>query len=156
MAPTSLTALLDLRRAAEEDAKQALAQAVAHLVHAEATQARLDALRTQAEQALVGEKRASPADASEGLARERFRQRLITRREQARAKAQQHRAGPLDQSRQAEAKAAESLRQATLELQAAQRLSQKTQAEERKQAERRNEQQEEDRQMTLRHQRKPR
>jgi flagellar biosynthesis chaperone FliJ len=155
MASTNFTVLLDLRRAAEEEAKRVLAEAVAALGHAEAEQARLQALVTQAEQALTARTPGPPGGAAEGLARERFRQRGLARREQARAEAKQHRDGALRRARLAETAAAESLRQMSLERQAAERLCERQQAEQRKQAERRDEQRDDD-WAASRHHRKPR
>lgn len=155
MAPSNLTVLLDLRRAAEEEAKRVLAEAVAVLGRAEAEQARREATLAQAEQALTAKYPGPPVGAAEGLARERFRQRGLARREQARAQARQHRDGALARARLAETAAAESLRQASLERQAAERLWERQQAEQRKQAERRDEQRDDDWAQAAHH-RKPR
>ena len=87
MPSTNLTVLLDLRRAAQDDAKRVLGEAVTNLARTEAEQGRLEALLAQAEQALASGSRGFPADAAEGLARERFRQRQLARREQARCQA---------------------------------------------------------------------
>jgi flagellar export protein FliJ len=155
MASTNLTVLLDLRRAAEDEAKCALAEAIANLARAKAEQARLKALVAQAEDSLAAEKRSHPTSAGEGLARERFRQRLLAQREQAKSKATQHREGPLRLARLAETAATESLRQISVERQAAERLCERQQAEERKQAGRRQEQRDDDWIQASRHHRKP-
>ncbi len=156
MASTNLTVLLDLRRAAEEEARRVLAEAVAALGQAEAEQARLEATVTQAEQVLKAKSPGPPVGAAEGLARERFRQRGLARREQARAQAKQHRDGALRRARLAEAAATESLRQMSQERQAAERLCERQQAEQRKQAERRDEQRDDDWAQASRHHPKPR
>jgi colicin import membrane protein len=156
IASTNSTLLLDLRRAAEEEAKRLLAQAVSALGRAENEQVRLETLVTRAEQALAAEKSVHPAGAAEGLARERFRQRLRAQRDRALAQAQEHREGALARARLAETAAAESLRQASLEHQAAERLCERQQAEQRKQTEHRNEQRDEDLVQAIRHHRKHR
>lgn len=155
MTSTNLTVLLDLRRAAEGEAERALAEAVAALGRAESEQTRLEALVAQAEQALTADKQRSPTKASQGLARERFRQRLLAQRELAKSEARQHRKGALMQARLAEASAAESLRQAGLERRAAERLCEKHQAEQRLAAARREERRDDDWVQASRHQRKP-
>lgn len=144
MASSNLTLLLSLRRTAEESAKSVLAEAVTALARVEQEQARLQALAAQAERELGAEKRGCPASAAEGLVRERFRERLLVRREQALSQAKQHREGELARARRAEHAALEAFRQASLERQAAERLWERRQAEQRKQTERRDEQQEED------------
>jgi hypothetical protein len=156
MASTNLTVLLDLRRAAEGEAQRALAEAAAALGRAESEQTRLQALVAQAKQALTADKQRRPAKASEGLARERYHQRLLAQREQAEAEAGKHRKGALRRARLAEASAAESLRQASLERRAAERLFEKLRAEQRLEAERREERRDEDWVQASHHQRKPR
>ncbi len=155
MASSNLTLLLSLRRDAEESAKRALAEAVTALTRAEQEKASLEALVAQATRRLEQERRGCPANAAEGLARERFRQLLRARREQAVTKAKQHREGPLARAHQAERAALEALRQARLERQAAERLWERRQAEQRKQAERRDEQRDEDWMQASHHRKRP-
>ena len=144
MIPTNLTAWMELRRVAEEEAKRVLAEAVAALERAEAEQTRLQRMVEEAERAVARNKRGVPVDAAEGLARERFQQRLRSQRDRARDLAVRHREGALKRAQEAERTAAEAFRQAAVERQAAERLIERLKAEHRTRQERRNERRDEE------------
>jgi hypothetical protein len=139
---SNLAVLLNLRRAAEEEAQEARAVAVAARLRAEAEQQRLDSAAERARHALEQEtkQRASataPAVVADGLLRERYRQRLSAALARAAGKAAQHRLGPLELARTAEHAAAARVRQAGQERQAVEKLRARQQADQHKQTERR-------------------
>jgi flagellar biosynthesis chaperone FliJ len=139
---SNLAVLLNLRRAAEEEAQKAQAEAVATRLRAEEEQQRLDSAAEQARHALEQDtKQRTTATAAEvvadGLLRERYRQRLTATLARAMEKAVQHQQGPLELAQAAQHAAAARVRQARQERQAIEKLMARQEADQHKQAQRR-------------------
>jgi hypothetical protein len=139
---STLAVLLSLRRSAEEEAQEALGEAVASRLRAEEEQQRLDSAAEQARHGLEQEmkRRATaptPAVVADGLHRELYRQRLAAGLAEAAKTAAQHRQGPLHQALAAEHAAAARLRKAKQEREAIEKLQARREADQKKQTERR-------------------
>ncbi|HJX52982.1 MAG TPA: hypothetical protein VJ801_09485 [Polyangia bacterium] len=140
--PSNLAVLLDLRRGAEKEAQKALGEAAVARLRAEEEQDRLDSAAEQARRALERETKRcaagpAPAVVSDGLHRERYRQRLTAALARTARTAAEHRQGPLDQAQAAENAAAARFRHAREERLAMEKLKARQEAEQHKQTERR-------------------
>jgi hypothetical protein len=141
---SNLTVLLTLRRAAEDEAKQALAKAAAARQQAEDKQARLDQAAEQAHLTLKKEAQrqagaALPTGAADALSRERYRQRLAADHTRSAVNAARHKKGPLAGAHADETAAAAAYRQARHEVQALEKLRARQEAQDKRQTERRTE-----------------
>jgi hypothetical protein len=139
---SDLTVLLTLRRAAEDEAKQALSKAASARKEAEEAQARLDLAAEETHLTLKREtqRRASaalPTGASAALSRESYRKRLAEDHTRSATNAARHKKGPLAEAHAAETAAAAAYRQARQELQALEKLRARQEAQEKWKTERR-------------------
>ncbi len=137
-----LQTLLDLKLRAEEDAERAMATAMAERAKVEARQAQLEAEVTRARERVAEARRAAAdpvAVAGDGLARERFRERLAEQVKICLETARVHRAGPLAAAIAAEDAARQTHLEARREREALEKHKEKEAARERQIAERRSE-----------------
>jgi flagellar biosynthesis chaperone FliJ len=137
-----LQTLLNLKLRAEEEAERAMAAAMAERAKVEARQAELEANVLRAKEKVAEARRAAmdpAADAGEGLARERFRQRLAEQVKICQEIALQHRQGPLAAAIAAEQAARQAHLEARREREALEKHKEKEAARERQIAERRTE-----------------
>ena len=139
---SNLAVLLNLRRAAEEEAQKAQAEAVAARLRAEEEQQRLDSAAEQARHVLeqATKQRAAataPAVVADALLRERYRQRLTAAVARAAKGAADHRQGPLELAQAAENAAAARVRLARQERQAIEKLRARQAADQHRKNERR-------------------
>ena len=137
-----LQTLLDLKLRAEEEAERAMAAAIAERAKVEARQRELDGDVLRAGQKVEEARRAAADPAAvvgEGLARERFRDRLVEEVKRRQEIAHQHRAGPLAQAIAAEQAARQAHLDVRREREALDKHKEKEEAKERQIAERRTE-----------------
>ena len=137
-----LQTLLDLKQRAEDEAEQALAQAMAFTVKVQARQQLLEDKVLEARRRLA-EARAAIAEAAgtagDQLAREHFRQRLAEAVRLRMDDAKAHRLGPLAEAQKQEQQARERHLEARREREALDKHKEKELAKERVIAERRSE-----------------
>jgi flagellar biosynthesis chaperone FliJ len=137
-----LQTLLDLKLRAEEDAERAMATAMAERAKVQAKQAQLEAAVVRARERLAEARRAAadPVEvAGEGLARERFRERLAEQVKVCIETARVHRVGPLAEALAAEEAARQVHLEARRDREALEKHKEKEAARERQLAERRSE-----------------
>jgi flagellar biosynthesis chaperone FliJ len=137
-----LQTLLNLKLKAEEDAEKAMAAAIAERAKVEAKQNQLenDVLRAKEKVVEARRKALDPATvAGEGLARERFLERLAEQVKVRQEIARQHRAGPLAAAIAAEQAARQAHLEVRREREALEKHKEKEAAKERLIAERRTE-----------------
>jgi flagellar biosynthesis chaperone FliJ len=137
----ALASLLNLRRDAEDEAKRAFGQASLARAAAEAEQERLERAIVEARDRAAGERRRLAGlpleQASQGLDREHYRQRLQAEIARAVQRAAQHRDGPLAEAQASEAAARDAYTLARQEREALDKVKARQEAEQRRVADRR-------------------